>query len=115
MQIPRELDEAALMDGAGHLTIWWRIYIPLSRPVLVTVGLLTTLQIWNDFFGPLVYLTSPKNFTLALGLNQFQGLFQTRTDYIMAISSLMVIPMLIMFVLAQRYITQGFAFSGLKG
>lgn len=115
MQIPYELDEAAIMDGAGHLTIWWRIYVPLSRPVLVTVGLLTTLTIWNDFFGPLIYLTSPDNFTLALGLNQFQGLFTTRTDYIMAISTLMVIPMIFMFIFAQRYIVQGFAFSGLKG
>ena len=59
MQIPRELDEAALIDGATHFTIWLRIYVPLSRPVLVTVALLTTLNIWNDFFGPLIYLTTP--------------------------------------------------------
>ena len=115
MQIPRELDEAAVIDGAGHLTIWWRIYVPLSRPVLITVALLTTLGIWNDFFGPLIYLTSPENFTLALGLNQFQGLYVARNDYIMAISTLMVIPMIFMFIFAQRYIVNGFAFSGLKG
>jgi len=115
LQIPIELDEAATIDGAGHLTIWWRIYLPLSKPVLVTVALLTTLAIWNDFFGPLIYLTSPKNYTLALGINMFQGLFTTRTDYIMAISTLMVLPMIVLFVFAQRYIVQGFVSSGLKG
>ena len=75
LQIPVELDEAAIIDGASHFTIWWRIYMPLSRPVLVTVALLSTLAIWNDFFGPLIYLTTPDNYTLALGLNLFQGLF----------------------------------------
>ncbi len=115
MQIPRELDEAAIIDGASHLAIWWKIYIPLSRPALITVVLLTVLGIWNDFFGPLIYLTSPKNYTLALGLNMFQGLFVTRTDYIMAISTLMVMPMIILFIFAQRYIVQGFVTSGLKG
>jgi multiple sugar transport system permease protein len=115
LQIPHELDEAAIIDGASHLTIWWRIYMPLSRPVLVTVALLATLGIWNDFFGPLIYLTSPENFTLALGLNLFQGLFVSRIDYIMAISTLMVLPMILLFVLAQRYIVQGFISSGLKG
>lgn len=115
MGIPRDLDEAALMDGAGHITIWWKLYVPLSRPVMVTVALLTTLNIWNDFLGPLVYLTSPQNYTLALGLNRFQGQFVTRSDYIMAISTLMVIPMVIMFIFAQRYIIKGFITSGLKG
>ncbi len=75
LQIPHELDEAAIIDGAGHFTIWWRIYMPLSKPVLITVALLSTLLIWNDFFGPLIYLSSPDNYTLALGLNLFQGLF----------------------------------------
>jgi multiple sugar transport system permease protein len=116
MQIPRDLDEAAIIDGAGHLTIWWRIYLPLSRPVIVSVILLTTLGIWNDFLGPLIYLTSPDNFTLALGLNVFNGMLAIpRTDYLMAISSMMVIPMIILFIVAQRYIVQGFVTSGLKG
>jgi multiple sugar transport system permease protein len=116
MQIPRDLDEAAIIDGAGHVTIWWRIYVPLSRPALVSVGLLTILGIWNDFLGPLIYLTSPDNYTLALGLNMFTGLNSSpRTDYIMAISSLMVIPMVVLFLFSQRYIVQGFVTSGLKG
>jgi multiple sugar transport system permease protein len=116
MQIPRDLDEAAIIDGASHLTIWWRIYVPLSRPVMVSVILLTILGIWNDFLGPLIFLTSPNNFTLALGLNVFNGMLTTpRTDYVMAISSLMVMPMIILFLFAQRYIVQGFVTSGLKG
>jgi multiple sugar transport system permease protein len=115
MQIPKELDEAAIIDGAGHLTIWWRIYLPLARPALVSVGVLTILGIWNDFFGPLIYLRQQDNYTLALGLNFFRGAFVQRTDYIMAISTLMVLPMIILFLVAQRYIVQGFVTSGLKG
>lgn len=113
--IPRDLDEAALMDGAGHFMIWWKIYVPLSRPVMVTVALLTTLGIWNDFLGPLIYLTTPANYTLALGLSRFEGQFVTRADYMMAISTLMVIPMVIMFIFAQRFIIKGFITSGIKG
>jgi multiple sugar transport system permease protein len=79
------------------------------------VTLLSTLAIWNDFFGPLIYLSTPNNYTLALGLNMFQGLFVSRIDYVMAISTLMVLPMILLFVLAQRYIVQGFISSGLKG
>ncbi len=113
--IPKDLDEAALMDGASHLMIWWKIYVPLSRPVMVTVALLTILGIWNDFLGPLIYLTSPENYTLAIGLSYFQGQFVTRSDYLMAISTLMVIPMVILFIFAQRYIVKGFITSGIKG
>jgi multiple sugar transport system permease protein len=117
MGIPRDLDEAALIDGAGHLTIWWRIYVPLARPALISVGLLTVLGIWNDFLGPFIYLSNPDNYTLALGLNVFRNIFpQTpRHDYIMSISTLMVLPMILMFLVAQRYIVQGFVTSGLKG
>jgi multiple sugar transport system permease protein len=117
MQIPRELDEAAIIDGAGHLTIWWRIYMPLARPALISVTLLTVLGIWNDFLGPFIYLSNPDNFTLALGLNVFRDVFPTipRTDYVMAISTLMVLPMILMFLLAQRYIVEGFVTSGIKG
>ncbi len=117
LQIPRELDEAAIIDGAGHLTIWWRIYLPLARPALISVTLLTILGIWNDFLSPFIYLSDPNNFTLALGLNLFRNYFPqvARTDYIMAISTLMVLPMIVMFLLAQRYIVQGFVTSGIKG
>ncbi len=117
MQIPRELDEAAIIDGAGHLTIWWRMYLPLSRPALISVALLTILGIWNDFLGPFIYLTNPDNYTLALGLNVFRNIFPQipRNDYIMSISTLMVLPMVVMFLFAQRYIVQGFVTSGLKG
>ncbi len=118
MQIPRDLDEAATIDGANHFTIWFRIYLPLSQPALVSVALLTLLAVWNDFINQLIYLRNPDNFTLAIGLNFFQLSVNTglaRTDYIMAISTLMVLPMVVMFLVAQRYIVQGFVTSGLKG
>ncbi|MCA0453673.1 MAG: carbohydrate ABC transporter permease [Chloroflexi bacterium] len=117
MQIPRELDEAAIIDGAGHLTIWWKIYLPLARPALISVTLLTILGIWNDFLNPFIFLSDPNNFTISLGLNLFRNYFPqlARTDYIMAISTLMVIPMIVMFLAAQRYIVSGFVTSGIKG
>jgi multiple sugar transport system permease protein len=92
MQIPRDLDEAAIIDGAGHLMIWWRIYVPLARPAMISVALLTILGIWNDFLGPFIYLTTPDNYTLALGLNVFRNVFPSivRNDLVMAISTLMV-------------------------
>jgi multiple sugar transport system permease protein len=91
--------------------------MPLARPALISVALLTVLGIWNDFLGPFIYLTTPDNFTLALGLNAFRGYFAQvpRNDYIMSISTLMVLPMIVMFLVAQRYIVQGFVTSGLKG
>jgi multiple sugar transport system permease protein len=117
LQIPRDLDEAAIIDGASHLMIWWRIYVPLARPAMISVALLTVLGIWNDFLGPFIYLTTPDNYTLALGLNVFRNVFPSivRNDLVMAISTLMVLPMVIMFLFAQRYIVQGFVTSGLKG
>ncbi len=117
MQIPRDLDEAAIIDGASHLRIWWSIYVPLSRPAMISVALLTVLGIWNDFLGPFIYLTDPDNYTLSLGLNVFRNVFPSivRNDLVMAISSLMVLPMVLMFLFAQRYIVQGFVTSGLKG
>lgn len=101
----------------GPFTIWWRIYVPLGRPALISVALLTVLGSWNDFLGPLMYLSTPDNYTLALGLNAFRNYFPLlpRTDYLMSIATLTVVPMVAMFFFAQRYIVQGFVTSGLKG
>ena len=115
LRIPSELDEAATHRRRRALHDLVADLRAAVAPGHGHGGPADDAAIWNDFLGPLIYLTSPENYTLALGLSMFQGLFVTRTDYIMAISTLMVLPMIILFVFAQRYIVQGFVTSGLKG
>jgi ABC-type glycerol-3-phosphate transport system permease component len=112
--IPIELEEAAIIDGANRFRIWWQIFLPLSKPVLATVGVFTFQGVWNDFFGPLIFLTSPEKYTLALGINFFKGMYATQIPYMMAMSFLMVIPMMIVFFFAQRQMIRGVILSGIK-
>lgn len=113
--IPMELEEAAIMDGAGRFRIWWQIILPLSKPVLATVSVLTFQGVWNSFYGPLIFLSSPDNYTLALGINSFKGLYATQIPLMMAMSMLMVVPMIIVFFVAQRQMIRGVIMSGIKG
>jgi multiple sugar transport system permease protein len=113
--IPAELEDAAFIDGANRLQIWWRIFIPLSVPALLTVGLFTFQASWNDFFGPLIYLTGRDNYTLALGMNLFNSQFGKEIHYMMAIAFLMSLPMILIFFFAQRYYIRGVVLSGIKG
>lgn len=115
MGIPAELEDAAYIDGANRLQILFRIFVPLSMPALLTVTIFTFQGVWNDFYGPLIYLRKMENFTLALGINQFNGLYgQTQMQYMMAISFLMTIPMIIVFFVAQRYFIQGITLTGIN-
>jgi multiple sugar transport system permease protein len=113
--IPIELEESAVLDGAGRFRIWWQIFLPLSRPVLATVAVFTFQGVWNDFYGPLIFLSSPEKYTLALGINLFKGLYNTLIPLMMAMSFLMVIPMVITFFLAQKQMIRGVILSGIKG
>lgn len=113
--IPLEYDEAATLDGANHFQILWHIMVPLSRPALITIAILAFLHHWNDFLGPLIYLSSPDKFTLALGLSHFQGQYSTEWGRLMAASTLMLIPVIGLFFFAQRYFIKGITMSGLKG
>jgi multiple sugar transport system permease protein len=113
--IPAELSDAARIDGASELGIYWRIIMPLAGPALATVAIFTVLNTWNDFLGPLVYISSQDKFTLALGLAQFRGLYATQWQYLMAASTVVVVPTLVLFFLAQRYFIQGIVLTGLKG
>jgi multiple sugar transport system permease protein len=113
--IPAELSDAARIDGASELGIYWRIIMPLAGPALTTVAIFTVLNTWNDFLGPLVYISSQDKFTLALGLAQFRGLYATQWQYLMAASTVVVVPTLVLFFLAQRYFIQGVVLTGLKG
>lgn len=113
--IPEELADAARIDGCTEFGIYWRIMLPLSRPALITVGIFTFLASWNDLIGPLVYLRAPETFTVAIGLAQFRGAMTTRWDLQMAAATVMILPVVILFFLAQRYFIKGIVMTGLKG
>lgn len=115
MTIPKELSEAAKMDGSSELYIWWRIYIPLSKPALATLAIFTFMMAWNDFLGPLIYLNDPNQFTLALGLRGFQQQFGTRWNVMMAASLIVMLPTLILFFSFQKYFIEGVTLTGVKG
>lgn len=115
MGIPRDLDEAAFMDGASHFTVYSRVILPLSSQSMIVVGLFTFLNSWNDYLAPMIYLSSEKNYTLMLGLTLFQGAYSSQWNLMMAAVSIVVLPSLIVFLIAQRYFIQGIAMTGVKG
>jgi len=113
--IPEELADAARIDGCGEFGIYWRIMMPLAKPALITVGIFTALNAWNDLLGPLLYLRSPSLYTVAVGLATFRGTLATRWDLQMAASTAMVVPVVILFFFAQRYFIKGIVMTGIKG
>jgi ABC-type glycerol-3-phosphate transport system permease component len=117
MTIPLELDEAARMDGASTLHIYWQIMLPLSRPALTTLVIFVFLETWREFFLPLIYLNSQEKFTLAIGLNLLKGTadYNARYDLLMAVATVMALPPLLLFFFGQKYFVQGLAMTGLKG
>ena len=116
MTIPDELEDAARVDGAGYVTIFARIFLPLSGPGLATLAIFTFNFHWNEFFRPLLFLTTWENMTLPLGLTIMRGYMGTgNVAAIMAGISLAVIPILIIFLFAQRYLIEGITLTGLKG
>jgi len=115
LTIPRDFDEAAVVDGASYFQIYWKIIFPLSRSALIVVALFSFLGSWNDFMGPLIYLKSDKLFTLALGLQMFQGSYTAQWDLLMAASAAVVLPCVIVFLIGQRYFLEGITLTGLKG
>jgi multiple sugar transport system permease protein len=113
--IPMELSEAARIDGCSEFRIFWQIILPLCRPALVVVGLFTFLGTWNDFLGPLIYLTDQRDFTLALALKSMQQKSAlTDWHYLMAASTLVILPIIALFVAAQRHFVEGIATTGGK-
>ncbi|WP_151523790.1 carbohydrate ABC transporter permease [Serinicoccus kebangsaanensis] len=113
-QVPRELDEAATLDGANHLRIYASVVLPLVRPALATVAVLAFMSSWNSYLWPLVVIRSPELMTLPLGLATLQGRYTTQWDVMMAGSVVSIVPIAVVYLLAQRYVIAGFAHSGLK-
>ena len=114
LAIPRELIEAARLDGAGSLRVFLRIVLPLSRPLIAVLTLLTLLQTWNDFAWPLIALKENRLFTLPIGLLYLQGQFGSDYGATMAFALLSVTPMVVLFLVFQRHFVQGFARSGIR-
>ncbi len=113
--IPRDLSEAAIVDGCGEFRIFWQMILPLARPALMVVGLFCFMGVWNDFLGPLIYLTDSTQFTLALGLQQFQNRHGgTDINLVMAASTLMVTPIIVLFFFTQKSFIEGISLTGLK-
>ena len=117
MSIPHELSEAARIDGAGEAMIFWRVILPLAKPALAVVALFQMIDAWNDFLGPLIYLNQPDMFPVSLGLQRFQGQFVEKLawPYLMAASTVVILPVVIVFFFAQRTFIEGIAVSGIKG
>ncbi len=115
MTIPADLSNAAKIDGASELQIYARIILPLSKSALVTVALFTFLFVWNDFLGPLIYLTDGEKYTLSVGLAAFRGQYRTQWDLMMAASTLVTLPMVVIFFFAQKQFIEGITLTGMKG
>jgi multiple sugar transport system permease protein len=115
LALPIELEEAARMDGASRLGVLFKVVLPNAKPILATLAVITFLWSWNDFLWPLIAISSPDQMTLQLGLSSFQGAHQTNWPLLMAGTMLSQLPMIAVFLFAQRYFVRSLAFSGLKG
>jgi ABC-type sugar transport system, permease component len=114
MRMPKNLEEAAKIDGCGAFKTWIRIFLPLSKPVITTVAIFTFIGGWNDFMGPLIYINSDKYKTLSLGLRSFISQYTTQTNLLMAASIVVILPCILLFFFMQRYFIQGITFTGEK-
>lgn len=115
LTIPRELADAARVDGANPWHIYRHIYLPLARPALATLAIFTFMWSWNDFINPIIYLRDVQSFTLTAGLSLFQGQYVGKWPLLMAGALVSVIPMIILFIVAQRHFVRGIALTGIKG
>lgn len=107
MTIPTELIEAAKIEGANHFYIWWKIGLPLTKPAIATVAIFSFNGAWNDFLGPLLYLNDENLYTLQIGLQVFKGQLNTQWNYLMAGSLLVLLPVIVIFFIFQKYFIQG--------
>jgi len=115
LTIPKKLEDAARIDGCTPFGIFWRIFLPLSKPALATLGIFTFMGTWNDFIRPLIFINSIPKMTVPLGLSAMQGMYSTDWSVLMAGSVISILPVLVAFLFAQEYFVQGITLSGLKG
>ncbi len=114
LTIPFELDEAAYIEGASPWRVFWMIVMPLSKPAIVVVTVFTFIGTWNDFLGPLLYLNDEEKYTLSIGLASFQSIYITQWGYLMAASAAVIVPVIALFFVLQRYFIEGVTLTGIK-
>lgn len=115
MTVPADLEEAAVIDGCGRLRIWSTIFLPLSKPIIATLAIFTFQRAYNDFMNPVIYINSSDKFTIQLGLAAFRNAYTTRYDLMMAGSVLALLPVVVIYLLCQKYIVKGIVMTGIKG
>lgn len=115
LTIPRDLVDAAYIDGASSFRVWWQIILPLSRPALTTVAVFSFLGHWNDLLGPLIYISSTEKYTLSLALLSYKNLYFRYTNLLSAATLIAILPCIIIFFLAQRAFLEGIVTTGLRG
>jgi multiple sugar transport system permease protein len=113
-QVPTDLDNAVYVDGGTPWTVYTRLMLPLNKGPLTLVAIFTVIATWNDLLGPLIYLNDPNLFTMSQGLAAFRGLYVSQWGYLMAASVLVILPIVVLFAFAQRYIVEGVTLTGLK-
>ncbi|MBI2916309.1 MAG: carbohydrate ABC transporter permease, partial [Elusimicrobia bacterium] len=114
MTIPDDLVEAARIDGCSEFRIYWNVILPLCKPVLATLGIFTFMGAWNDFLGPLIVMTGEEKYTLTVALANLNGQHATKFGLLMAGAFVVVIPIILIFIFAQKYVIRGIATTGLK-
>ena len=115
IRLPREIEEAAMIDGCSRLGVFARVLLPLMRPALATIALLTVLNAWNDFLWPLISISDESNYTLQLGLLTYQGAHHTEWAAVMATNVMVTLPLLVLFLIGQRVFVRSLTFSSVKG
>ena len=112
---PMDMDDAARVDGCNTFGVFWHVGLPMTKPAMGVIAVFSFMFHWNDFLGPLIFLSKTENFTLALGLRFFQGQFQVQWSLLMATSIVILLPTIVVFFVAQKYYIQGIVVSGIKG
>ncbi len=115
LTIPNDLEDAAKIDGCSYFSIYWRIMLPLIKPALAAITIMTFMGAWNNFMGPLIYISSPENMPLAYALQLFQTARGGEPGLLMAASTMVMLPVLVLFFFTQRYFIQGVTLTGIKG
>jgi len=115
LTVPAELEDAAKIDGCGYFAIYWRVMLPLIKPALAALTVMTFMGSWNNFMGPLIYISSPEHMTLAYALQLFQGVHGGEPGMMMAGATMVTIPVILAFFVSQKYMIEGVTLTGIKG
>jgi multiple sugar transport system permease protein len=115
VNLPYEYIEAAKLDGCNYFRIYWRIMLPLSKPIIITFGLFTFIWNWNNFFGALIFLNTDTKFTVPLIISSFRGVYTVQWELLMAASTVAILPIIILYLFSQRYLIEAVTLTGIKG